>query len=474
MSSAWDLLLGEIWKRSRFTSYFYQGVEFIETDSIPTLALTVYERRLAMFFNMTFMSERTQEEMIGLLVHEMLHVVFSHDHRSIPDGDIYLQNLAQDMVINSFIVQRRKTFFSRKQAYRNNAPELVLPEGLPVIPEKFSRETGKEDPAWEDVYHWLKNIPRTERKLFKGRAELDGKVTTPSEYQAVIDSLNESLENVLGLPDEDLKDETYTRLVNQDGLVFQDDDGNELPTGIHLLRNHDYRNQMDAKKKQLITLPDRDIQCRDERIYQDLKTIISGTRAVDASGWEAQIRSIVDFSSQSGEWTYTYGRFNRRYFTQGIYAPGRIFMERQYITVAVDVSASMVMTPGDLEAAFGVIEELAGKYVISLLCLDEDLFIPEKQGDRFVRSGSNHPYIYKRGDWKYIKTGSSGTTFFAPLFNRYMKHHREMLLVITDGYIYDLPGLHRYSPTLWLISSGRHEPFAAPFGQAVRMEVKRK
>jgi len=289
-----------------------------------------------------------------------------------------------------------------------------------------------------------------------------------------METLKESMDNVYGLPDEYLKDETYTRLVNQDGLVFQDDDGNELPTGIHLLRNHDYRNQMDAKKKQLITLPDRDLQCREERIYQDLKTIISGTRAVDTSGWQAQIKSIVDYSSQSNEWTYTYGRFNRRYFTQGIYAPGRIFMERQYITVAVDVSASMVMTPGDLEAAFGVLEELSGKYVINLVCLDEDLFVPEKQGDRFVRSSSGRPYIYRRGDWRYIKTGSSGTTFFAPLFNQYMKHHREMLLVITDGYIYDLPELHRYSPTLWLISSGRHEPFAAPFGQSVKMEFKNK
>lgn len=474
MAGAWDPILEEVWKRSRFTSYFYQSAEFTGTGSIPTIALTVYDRRLAVFFNPAFVAAHPAEEMIGLLVHEMLHVVFSHDHRAFPDGNIYLQNLAQDMVINSYIIERRTTFFSRKNLYRYSIPELVLPAGLPVVPEQFYTDTEISDPAWEDVYRWLKDIPRGQLKRFMGRADLDGEVRTPSEYQVVIENLNQSLENVLNLPEEYTRDEGYTRLGDRDGMVFQDSNGDELPTGIHVLRNHDYKNQMDAKKKQLIMLPGRDIMCRDERAYQELNAIIRETRSVDTTGWEAMIKSIIDYSSQSNEWTYTYGRFNRRYFTQGIYAPGRIFRERQNITVAVDVSASMVMTPGDLEAAFGVLEELAGKYVISLVCIDEDLFIPEKKEDRFVHSEGGRPYIYKHGDWRFIKTGASGTTFFAPLFNRYMNHHREMLLVITDGYIYDLPELHRYNPTLWLISSGRHEPFAAPFGQVVKIETGSK
>ena len=278
----------------------------------------------------------------------------------------------------------------------------------------------------------------------------------------------------MNLPEEYMSDEAYTRIGNMDGLVFEDQKGNQIPTGIHMLRNHDYKEQLDAKKKQLIALPAKDQQSKQERAYQELKGIIEETREVNISSWEHMIKSIVDYSSQSNEWKYTYGRFNRRYFTQGIYSPGRIFKERENLTVVVDVSASMIMTPGDLEAAFGVLEELANKYVINLLCIDEDLFVPEKKGDIFVKSEqSKTKYIYKKGDWKFIKTGNAGTTFFAPLFNSYMRNRHEMLIVITDGYIYDTEKLKKYYPTLWVVSASRPDPFVPPFGKSVQIELKK-
>jgi predicted metal-dependent peptidase len=168
------------------------------------------------------------------------------------------------------------------------------------------------------------------------------------------------------------------------------------------------------------------------------------------------IKSIADYSSQSNAWTYTYSRFNRRYFAGGIYAPGRTFQHRQNITVAVDVSGSMVMKPGDIEAAFGVVEDLLAKYSVHLLCMDEQVFIPELKDGRLVPSASHKPYLYRKGDWRFIRTGASGTTFFAPLFNDFMRHHRELLIVVTDGYIYDLERLKPHVPTLWVISE--HAP----------------
>ena len=72
------------------------------------------------------------------------------------------------------------------------------------------------------------------------------------------------------------------------------------------------------------------------------------------------------------------------------------------------------------------------------------------------------PYEYKKGDWRYLKTGSSGTTYFSSLFNSYMENHTELLIVITDGYIYDIDRLKKYNNTLWLISEHRDEPFQAP------------
>jgi len=130
----------------------------------------------------------------------------------------------------------------------------------------------------------------------------------------------------------------------------------------------------------------------------------------------------------------------------------------------------MVMKPGNIESAFGTIEGLLSKFKIYLLCIDETLFIPEKKDNLFIKSEKNtKPYEYKKGDWKYLKTGSSGTTYFASLFNTYMENHTELLIVITDGYIYDIDRLKKYNNTLWLISENRDEPFSTPFGKSIKI-----
>lgn len=465
----WDTILQTLWKRSRFTSYFYQSVQFVEENNIPTLALTILSSRFILYFNHDFIIKTDPEELLGLLVHEMLHVIHGHDHRTFPDEDLNIQNLAQDMVINSYLLEHAGTFFSRKGQYYDDIPHLELPQGLPVIPRNFIIHKKTRDVRWEELYRWLKeNIP--ERIHIKNSISLDD-----IEDNEGIDAFSlsggiESLQVPGASAPENNKNSEKTE--NLEGLKFTDQDGDVLPTGVHLFHRHTMKEQAEAAKKRIVNFALRDTLCRDERIFQDLNSIITEVHEVDSSSWRNMVKSIVDYSSQSNEWTYTYSRFNRRYFSNGLYAPGRIFKERQALTVVVDVSASMVMQPGDIESAFGVIEELLVKYRIHLLCIDEDLFVPEKAGDLLVPSADpRKPYSYKKGDWKYIRSGNSGTTFFAPLFNDYMKHHSEMLIVITDGFIFDLNALKKYTPTLWLISEHRREPFTPPFGKAVTIKT---
>lgn len=465
MPDTWDTILQTLWKRSRFTSYFYQSVQFINENNIPTLALTILSSRFVLFYNRDFIDHIDPEELMGLLVHEMLHIIHGHDHRTFPDEDLNLQNLAQDMVINSYLLEHADTFFSRKGQYYDDIPLLVLPKGLPVIPKNFILHKKTRDVPWEELYRWLKeNMPG--RINLKNGISLDDMDDSP-EFDAC--SGNDGIESLhvpgTAGPDRNGNDGDAE---DMEGLKFTDQDGEVLPTGVHLFHRHMMQEQVDAAKKRIVSFALRDTTCRDERIYQDLNSIITHVNEVDTSSWRNMIKSIVDYSSQSNEWTYTYSRFNRRYFSNGLYAPGRIFKERQALTVVVDVSASMVMQPGDIESAFGVIEELLIKYCVHLLCIDEDLFVPEKSGDAFRPSRERaKPYPYKKGDWKYIKSGNSGTTFFAPLFNDYMRHHSEMLIVVTDGFIFDLNALNKYTPTLWLISEHRKEPFTPPFGKAV-------
>ncbi len=470
MNNRLESVLESLWRRSRFVSYFYQAVQFIEEANIPTLALTEQESRLVMYYSETFFNTMPADELTGLLVHEMLHVVLNHDHRAYPAEDLYLQNISQDMVINSYLAGARKTFFSRKER-SGPAAELIIPAGLPLVPRDFIIATGAADPSWEDLYRWLKKQPR--RTISEYFSSNDASIGLNGRGpESISDSLNRSF-NFNPLMDGKPGDMSEIHFSDMKGLLFIDKLDGAMPTGVHLFHDRESRMNIDARKTNIVSLADKDRECAEERSYQDIKGIMEHIREADTASWERQLKSIVDFSAQSNEWTYTYGRFNRRYFANGIYSPGRVFREQELITVAVDVSGSMVMTPSDIESAFGVIEQLMGKYRVHLVCLDEELFVPEKRGDILTASGnSGRHFVYRRGDWRCIRTGSGGTTFFEPLFNRHMKGHREMLLVITDGYIYDLDRLRRYTPTIWLISESRQDPFHAPFGQAVKMKVK--
>ncbi len=462
-----ESIIESLWRKSRFTSYFYQGVDLIEENSIPTLALALYSSRLALFYNQKFILSLNDDEITGLFVHEMMHIILNHDHREFPDGDIFLQNLAQDMVINSYITENRKTFFSKTNQYLQDIPDLILPSGLPCIPEIFFTDTSISDPVWEDIYRWLKHRPEDEIKNYKINSTIEKNYDIKIPVKSGIEQMKEDLDN-LDFTFNTAPQEQYASFRDMTALMFQKNDSEHIPTGIHVMNKKKDMNIMDSKLDHFITVAEKDEQCLSERPFKDIASIIKNTQKSDLS-WIRKIKSIVDITSQSNEWEYSYHRFNKRYFTEGIYSPGRSFKDKAAVTIAVDVSGSMVMKPGDIEAAFGIIEELLVKFKIYLLCIDENLFIPEKKDNKFVKSDNNKPYEYNKGDWKFIKTGNSGTTYFAPLFNTYMKNHTELLIVITDGYIYDIERLKSYDNTLWLISESREGLFTPPFGKCIKI-----
>ncbi|MCL2156108.1 MAG: hypothetical protein FWH53_10625, partial [Leptospirales bacterium] len=331
----------------------------------------------------------------------------------------------------------------------------------------FFADTTINDPFWEEVYRWLKLQPEEDIKRYRFTGD-----NTDSKSMSIDKSTIEQLKDELDSFDlsyNSAPKERYTNFKNMTGLMFGKDNGDYVPTGVHIMNKKTDLNILDAKINHFMTLAKKDEISANERIFNDIDAIINAVKNTDLS-WSEKIKSIVDITAQSNEWEYSYHRFNKRFFAQGIYAPGRSFKDKEAITVIVDVSGSMVMKPGDIESAFGIIEGLLHKFKIYLLCIDETLFIPEKKDNLFIKSiRTDKPYEYKKGDWKYIKTGAGATTYFAPLFNRYMDKHSELLIVITDGYIYDIDQLKKYANTLWLISEHRQEPFKPPFGKSIKI-----
>ena len=446
----WDDALAALWRRSRFTSYFYQMVSFVADETVPTLALTVRCGRVSVLYNTLFSKGLTLEEQIGLLVHEMLHGVFGHDHRGFRNENPFLQNMAQDMVINSWMDDRSEAFFS------TGGHGLTLPLGLPRIPAKFYEQTGETDPPWEHVYRFLKqdgsdilgDFNEGLKELFKS-ADGQGQTAAPEST---------------GVPLDAGEDEPQTSEVHPSG-----GSGTPLSTGMHLMEDTAATVRIKKNVFEAIKLSGQDFKARDERLVQEISALIERVAKVDTRPLKRKIRTIVDRGTPSREWEFSAARFNRRYFTEGIYSAGRHYVDKKLLTVVVDLSASMVTRPEYIEEAFGAVEALLDGYRINLLCIDETLFVPEKQGERFVKGGhETRLCTYRRGDWRLIRSGNSGTTFFSPLFNGYLKNHQEMVVVITDGEIYDMERLSPYHRTLWLLPSNA-QSFRAPFGDVVRL-----
>ena len=168
MHAKWEAVLSELWVKSRFTSYFYQSVNFEEDETVPTLSLAATKAGFVLRYNDTFPDAFSLGELTGLLAHEMMHVMLNHNHRRMPGKNILLQNLAQDMVINSYLLENKARFFSRAGRDLRDEPEVILPDGLPLVPDRFYTESGgrydptgrynpavRYDPSWEEVYAWL-------------------------------------------------------------------------------------------------------------------------------------------------------------------------------------------------------------------------------------------------------------------------------------------------------------------------------
>ncbi len=461
MWSKWETILQNLWIISRFTSYFYQTVHFVEDDSLPTLSLVATPSGFTLNYKKAFMEKYSNDELTGLLVHEMMHVMSNHTHRMLPGKDVLLQNLAQDMVINTYIYENRKDFFSRTGRDIRDEPPVVLPDGLPLIPEKYYADSAKGrskyDPSWEDVYQWL--IENPEEKIINTTESSDGGFNLDSRFQ---------------MPDfspENKRSEIVPDFFNDhDGVTFRDDQENTLPAGVHLFREKSLDDAVFSMKKRVVSYAARDENASGERLYQDISAIINRKRPAKIKNFDKIVKRFLNQALCSEDWGFSARRFNRRYFGEGLYAPGRLYQQQPSLTVAIDVSGSMMIKPELIENAFGAIESLLNRYKVYLICIDEEVFVPRIENDVFVAAENKDRYLYRRGDWKYIKTAGNAATFFAPLFEKFMSGQKEPLIVITDGEIYDMDRLIPYKDTLWAVPEGTETRIQPPFGKVAVIE----
>jgi predicted metal-dependent peptidase len=95
-----DLLL-----REPFYGHFLQGIPRMFSDGIETACVRLSSAGFSLVFNPGFlMEELDSDTRLGVLKHEVLHLVLRHLERSVPyQGQRTLYNVAADLVVNQYV-----------------------------------------------------------------------------------------------------------------------------------------------------------------------------------------------------------------------------------------------------------------------------------------------------------------------------------------------------------------------------------
>ena len=143
------------------------GLELIESDQFDTMA--VDGQRI--YYNKDFVKKITHKETVGVIAHEVLHVVFKH-HLRRNNRDKYFWNVAGDYVINDVLFE----------------DGFVLPEGG-LYDSKYSGWSTEK--VYDDVYK-QKDDPDSPFYMNGDQEGDDEGKSMPSMCGEVIDAVNDN------------------------------------------------------------------------------------------------------------------------------------------------------------------------------------------------------------------------------------------------------------------------------------------
>jgi predicted metal-dependent peptidase len=145
--------LETIYLKNRFTSYFFQNCEIRNIPNPPpeaTAGITTKDGYVFLYYSEDFIEDLTIPQIIGLLMHEMLHVIHGHIKRTTKNFNHDLANRAQDYLINQDIIDN-------PSKYMQDA-KVDLPAGGCFLPDDLKE--GWEELTWEALYAIMKKDDR--------------------------------------------------------------------------------------------------------------------------------------------------------------------------------------------------------------------------------------------------------------------------------------------------------------------------
>ncbi len=399
-----------------FYGHFFSGLIKQVDTSIETLAVSYHNGLVRLHINPTFWTEtlNTQDFRMGVIKHEILHIVFKHIFRfkDFSKKDIF--NVAADLVVNQYIERNQ------------------LIDGA-VFLEKFPEMKFLPDQAVGYYYNKLLDLYNEQMKKQEKENKNQNDCDCEGDGESEGNKTGENKGKGGGKTKKEKPNISWENLKN----FLREDNPNQ---GQHKF----WRNVQD--------LPSAEREIAEQAINQALARTIQRTKSDQFGKLPAGLQQYLNEFTQSQvplvNWkrllkifatssvrTYvknTLRRPSKRYGT----TPGIKIVKKHKLLIAIDTSGSINMI--ELEEFFSEIYHIwrSGAEIRVVEC------------DTHIHSN----YLYTGKAPKTVK-GGGGTAFEQPLLYANEEFHPDALIYFTDGYG-AAPSVLSRCPVMWLLSKG--------------------
>jgi predicted metal-dependent peptidase len=408
--------------REPFFAHILRILRKVESTEIPTAGVLFREGEATMWWNRTFVASLTDNEIIGLLMHEVLHLVFEHTStRSRTPHTVW--NYAADLAINSMIVG---------EGYQNKhmLPEGGLIPGIPFkepSPEQIEQMGQQAYDRWKKVSEKIASFP-----LFESSDWYFAELMKDPEIQQSIQSQEamqgKSLEQALA--DGDVSIDADGNLVDRNGNPVTLVPGAGDDSGMD---SHDHWGDMSEEDREVLKGKIKEavrkaVQKADGS--NSWGSVGAATRGIlrelisNEIPWQSVLKQFCGMSRRADR-ASSIRRVHRKY--AGIH-PGAFRDYKANIAVYLDQSGSV--SDEDLEMFAAELQGLSKRVEFTLFNFDTEV---DLKSERTLKKGRNV---------KLERTRCGGTDFSAVVKHVNSPKGAEFdgCLILTDGYAPD-PGL---------------------------------
>lgn len=395
----------------------------------PTMAVDLEGN---LYYNPDFVNSLDDEQMTGVLVHEIMHLVLMHMTRG-KDWDRMIGNIACDIAVNEIL--KDNNFVLPDGAIWSNRDREISLFGMLKI-EKCNTKTA------EELYHEIMDKAKKKAKelLKSGKAKLrmgdkDGK-------------------DGIKLDEEDLQDYEIEASTND---------------GRGKARNLDRHIRSKQGKK-----PSREQKEEIERKWTEkVHEAYAGSRLAGKVP-EGIERLIGKLHESRVNWKhlllryiqnhiptdFDYSRPNKKSISSGFYMPDTT-REKVEVAIAIDVSGSIGQEEltDFLSEIVGIARAYRDKITMTLFTHETDIV------DEWVVENGNVQKILK------LKIrGGGGTSFIQPYRQYVEKHkHNKLLVWLTDGYGDDIPRKELRGDIIWCLCKDSSDHIVKKLGRVIEL-----